>query len=290
MNDDAVTITCAVNGVLTDPRTHPVPVTPAEIAQSVRRAYDAGATIAHIHWRRQEPGRGHLGSWDPDVAGAIVDAVREAVPDIIVNATTGAPGRDVSGPIACLRRVRPEMAAANAGSLNYLKAKADGTWAWPPMLFDNTPDKLAEMLAAMREVGAVPEFECFDTGIVRSVGLYVETRMTPPAPYVNFVMGVASGMPADAELLPILLRHAPAGASWQVTAIGRQEIWPLHQRCAELGGQLRSGLEDTFYLPDGTRATENAQIVEALADCARRAGRRIAAPAEARARLAAHHA
>jgi len=95
-------------------------------------------------------------------------------------------------------------------------------------------------------------------------------------------MGVASGMPADPALLPILLKLKAPDAHWQVTAIGRAEIWPLHQRAADLGGHLRSGLEDTFYLGDGTKVMSNGQLVEALATCARNAGREIASPAEAR--------
>jgi uncharacterized protein (DUF849 family) len=89
-------------------------------------------------------------------------------------------------------------------------------------------------------------------------------------------------MPADPELLPILLKLKLPEAHWQVTAIGRAEIWPLHQRCADLGGHLRTGLEDTFYLADGTKVTSNGQLIEAIAACARRAGREIASPAEAR--------
>ena len=95
-------------------------------------------------------------------------------------------------------------------------------------------------------------------------------------------MGVASGMPADPELLPILLKLKLPEAHWQVTAIGRAEIWPLHQRCADLGGHLRTGLEDTFYLGDGTKVTSNGQLIEGIATCARNAGREIASPAEAR--------
>jgi uncharacterized protein (DUF849 family) len=95
-------------------------------------------------------------------------------------------------------------------------------------------------------------------------------------------MGVASGMPTDPELLPILLKLKLPQAHWQVTAIGRAEIWPLHQRCAELGGHLRTGLEDTFYQPDGAKVTSNGQLIESIAGCARRAGREIATPAEAR--------
>jgi uncharacterized protein (DUF849 family) len=108
--------------------------------------------------------------------------------------------------------------------------------------------------------------------------------MTRSAQY-NYVMGVASGMPVDAELLAWLLRTKPAHARWQATLIGREEIWPVHQRAAELGGMLRTGLEDTFYLPDGSRASGNGALVAALAQCARNAGRELASPAEARALL-----
>jgi len=112
--------------------------------------------------------------------------------------------------------------------------------------------------------------------------MYRQTGMYAGPLEYNFVMGVASGMPADTDLLPILLRLKLPEANWQVTAIGRAEIWPLHQRCAELGGHLRTGLEDTFYRPDGSKVTSNGQLIETLATYARRAGRDIASPAEAR--------
>ena len=140
------------------------------------------------------------------------------------------------------------MAACNAGSLNYLKVKADNTWAWPPMMFDNAVEKVQDYLDVMKDADTIPEFECFDVGIVRCVGMYRQTGMYSGPLEYNFVMGVASGMPADPELLPILLKLKLPEAHWQVTAIGRAEIWPLHQRCADLGGHLRTGLEDTFYL------------------------------------------
>jgi uncharacterized protein (DUF849 family) len=134
----------------------------------------------------------------------------------------------------------------------------------------------------MAECGTHPEFECFDVGIVRSVEMYRRAGMFSGVPEVNFVMGVASGMPCDADLLALLPRWAPPGAVWQTTLIGRAEVWPVHLKTAELGGMLRTGLEDTFYLPDGTRASGNGALVEALAACARRAGREVASPAEAR--------
>lgn len=285
MTPDKAILTCALTGVLTDPRQHPVPVTPAQMAAEARDAFNAGASILHVHLRRQEDGQGHLPSWDPEVAQAVCDAIRAACPGVIINLTTGVVGPDVSGPVACIRRVRPEIAACNAGSLNYLKIRDDGRWAWPPMVFDNPVAKIGQMLEVMRETGTHPEFECFDVGILRSVGMYLKAGMFSGVPEVNLVMGVASGMPCDADLLALLPRWMPPGAVWQTTLIGRAEIWPVHQKTAELGGMLRSGLEDTFYLPDGTRARGNGELIEALAACARRAGRAIASPAEARARL-----
>jgi uncharacterized protein (DUF849 family) len=274
-------ITCALTGVLTNPKQHPVPVTVEEMAASAKEAFDAGASIFHVHFRCQEPGLGHLPSWDPDVAETMIDAIRAACPGCIINMSTGVPGLDVSGPLACLERVRPEIAACNAGTLNYLKAKRDGTWAWPPLVFDNPVSKVEQMALAMKETGTRPEWECFDVGIVRSVGLYADVGIADRPSY-NFVMGVASGMPADARLLPLLREMKREGCRWQVTAIGREDVWPLHQAAAEQGGHLRTGLEDTFYLPDGSRARGNGDLVDALVQCTRNAGREVASPDEAR--------
>lgn len=274
-------VTCALTGVLTNPKQHPVPVTPEELARAARQARDAGAAVVHVHFRDQEPGRGFLPSWDPAVARAVHDAIKAECPDLLFNMTTGVVGDDISGPVACMQAIRPEIAACNAGSLNYLKARSDGSWAWPPMLFDNPVAKIQAFLAAMKACGAEPEFECFDLGIVRSVGLFVDVGLAHN-PHYNFVMGVASGMPVDPELLPLLRKYIKPGCRWEVTAIGREEIWPLHQAAADQGGDLRTGLEDTFYLPNGERARNNGELIDAIVACARKAGRDIASPDEAR--------
>ena len=281
---DKAILTCALTGVLTNPKQHPVPVNAAQMARSAREAFNAGASIMHVHFRAQAEGLGHLPSWDPEVAFELTQAIREACPGVIINQTTGVVGPDVSGPIACMKRIKPEIAACNAGTLNYLKIKQDGSWAWPPMVFDNPVDKVKTMLDAMAETGTLPEFECFDVGIVRSVGMYVKNKMCRSAEY-NFVMGVESGMPADTKLLELIVDYRLPGSLWQTTLIGRQEIWPVHQRAAELGGMLRTGLEDTFYLPNGERATGNGPLIEELARCAERAGRTVASVSEARAML-----
>lgn len=278
---DKVTITCSLTGVLTDPKVHPVPVTVKEMADSAKGAFDAGATIMHVHFRRQEPGKGHLPCWAPDVCLEIDRAIREACPGVLLNYTTGVMGRDQSEPMTLLAAGKPEMAALNAGSLNYLKTRSGGQWAWKPLMFNNPVEKVQEALDVMREHHIRPEFECFDVGIVRSVGMYQEVGMVDNPTY-NFVVGVASGMPADPELLPLLLKYKKAGAHWQSTVIGRTEVWNFHSKTAELGGNLRTGLEDTFYLPNGERAKSNAALIEAMARLARETGREIASPAEAR--------
>merc|ERR1712065_111573 len=113
------------------------------------------------------------------VAEACVTAIRNKVPGIIVNLTTG--------------------------SLNYLKATSKGTWAWPPMLFDNPVEKVATMFEAMRANGTVAECECFDSGIVRSLGMYEKVGLLSQPAHVSLVMGVASGLPAKKEWVPLLL-------------------------------------------------------------------------------------
>lgn len=282
-------VTCAITGVLTDPKVYPAPVTPEQMARESRAAVDAGASVIHVHFRQLEPNKGHLPSWEPAVAVEVIDAIRAACPGVVINQTTGINGPDISGPTACLRAVKPEVAALNAGSLNYLKTRSDGGWAWPPMLFDNSVEKISAFLAVMKETNTVPEFECFDTGIVRTAASIARNCGFPKPPKYNFVMGVESGQPTDPDLLPILLKLIVPNARWSVTAIGRAEIWPLHKRAAELGGDLRTGLEDTIYLPDGSRARSNGELIAAIVASARAAGREIASPNEARAGMGIAH-
>ena len=281
---DKTIITCALTGVLTNPEQHPVPVTPDQMAAEAKRAFEAGATIMHVHYRQQAPNKGHFPTWDPAICAEINDAIRAACPGVVINMTTGVVGSEYGYVLDYLRACKPEMAACNAGTLNYLKTRKDGAWAWPPMVFDNPAAKVKDFIDVMNECGIIPEFECFDIGIVRSVGLYIENGMTDHADY-NFVMGVASGMPADPDLLPFSIKYKKANMPWQATVIGREDVWPVHQRVAELGGNLRTGLEDCFYLPSGEKAASNGPMIEALATIAEAAGRKVTSPSETRALL-----
>jgi len=283
---DKAIVTCALTGVLTDPARHPVPVTAAEMAAEARRAVDAGASVLHLHFRNPEPGLGHMPTWDPDIVEGIATAIREACADVVLNFSTGVFGPDISGPVACLERCKPEIAAMNAGSLNYLKTRRSGEWAWPPMLFDNPVHKIKSFLEVMYREGITPECECFDTGIVRSIAMLKANGLLKDPVHVSLVMGVASGMAAKASWLPLLVDELPDGAHWQAIVIGRQEVWDVHRATADLGGHLRTGVEDTFYLPDGSKTRGNGPLIEQLVRVARDAGREPATPAEVRAFLA----
>ena len=191
-------------------------------------------------------------------------------------------GDDIAGPLACLKSVKPEMAALNSGSLNYLKITANGAWAWPPLLFANPVEKIKKFLEQMRQDDIMPECECFDTGMLRSLSLFRANGMLDKRHSISLVMGVASGMPANSQWLPLLIDEMPPDPLWQTIAIGREDVWVLHKKTCELGGNMRTGLEDTFYLPDGKKTTSNGKLIEALAAIARQTGREIANPTEAR--------
>lgn len=280
MKNHKVIITCALTGVLTDPAQHPVPVTAKEMADAALEAFNAGASIVHCHFR--DPKRPKFPTWDPDIVFEICEAIHAKAPALILNMSTGIVGADISGPLACLRRVRPEMAALNAGSLNYLRVKEDGSWAWPPILFDNPAEKIKAFLDVMCETNTTPECECFDMGIVRSVGLFAKNGMLNLPLHLSLVMGVQSGMPAKPELLPFLIDEMPPHTHWQVIAIGQKNCWPLLEEAVRLGGHARTGLEDTFYLPNGEKTHSNGKLVEAVVALVQKTGRNVATPSEAR--------
>ncbi len=275
-------VTAALNGVHTDPKNFPVPVTPEEMAQAAEEAWNAGATIVHCHFRDQREGRGALPTWDLPTVEAICGAIRARVPKLLINMSTGVLGPDISGPVACLEKIKPDMAAMNAGSLNYLKTKNDGSWAWKPMLFDNPIEKISGFLEVMNRNGIIPECECFDTGIVRSIAMLEQVGLLKPPYGISLVMGVASGMPAKPQWLPLLVDELPRGANWQLIAIGRSEVWELQRKACELGGHVRTGVEDTLYLPNGEKTFSNGKLVQALVQLVREAGSDVASPEETR--------
>ena len=271
--------------MLTNPADYPAPVTPEEMAREAKRAFDEGASVVHVHFRGRSRTWATCPRGSPEVATAIVAAIRDACPGIIVNQTTGVIGDDITGPLKCLAAVRPEIAALNAGSLNYLEDARRRDLGLAAAAVRQSGRQDPQVSPGDARQGIEPEFECFDLGMVRTAAAIARNCGYDGPPKYNLVMGVESGMPADPELLPYLMRFVAAGARWSVTAIGRKEIWPLHRRAAELGGDLRTGLEDSIQLPDGSRAASNGDLVRELVAIARETGRAIASPEEARAAL-----
>jgi uncharacterized protein (DUF849 family) len=134
----------------------------------------------------------------------------------------------------------------------------------------------------MKDFNIRPECECFDTGIVRSIGMFKQNGLLHDPINISLVMGVNSGMPSKPSWLPLLIEEMPANSQWQVIGIGQQEVWPLYKRACELGGHLRTGVEDTFYLPNGEKTSSNGKLVQALANVVKECGRSVATAQEAR--------
>ena len=163
---------------------------------------------------------------------------------------------------------------------NNWKVHANAGWAWPPRVFDNLPAKVKHFIDAMLETGMLPALKCFDVSIVRWVKMYRLTGMDHRLPKDKLVMGVALGVPAEADLLLVLLRLKLRGAFWQTAAIGRTEIGSAHRCTAERVNPLRSGLEDTFYLSGGSKVASNVPLIGQLVRYARQAGREVILPQE----------
>lgn len=275
--DKKVVITAALTGVLANRDQCPyIPYTPVEIADEAKRAYDAGAACVHIHGRTDDG----KPSWDLDTFKRIKEEVRKRCP-IILNFSTGTVGDDVSMQEAIIRETRPEIAALNMGTMNYAKYSAKRKAFVFDMVFDNTFGKIERMLTAMNESGVKPELECFDTGHTNSIWpLYDMGKLKKPTQF-SFIMGVLGGLPTTIEALQLQKSIIPAETTWEVIGIGK-EGWRLIASALVLGGNIRCGLEDNFYLPNGEMAKSNGELVERAARLTRDTGREPATVEEAR--------
>ncbi|HLU68646.1 MAG TPA: 3-keto-5-aminohexanoate cleavage protein, partial [Kofleriaceae bacterium] len=151
-------------------------------------------------------------------------------------------------------------------------------------VFQNSFDDILAFARAIREAGAKPEMECFDTGHVHSHTVLAELGLIEPPYHFSFIMGVLGGIPATARHLAFQADGAPAGSRWKVIGISREQ-WPLAMAALSLGGDVRVGLEDNFYLPDGQMARSNGDLCRAAVDLIRLAGREPATVEETRAIL-----
>jgi 3-keto-5-aminohexanoate cleavage enzyme len=277
--EDPVVITCAISGALANRDQCPaIPYTPEEYAAEARRIVDEGGVHIHIHARKPDG----TPSYEVEDFRAISDAIRAEVgDDVIINFSTGAIGVPVEKRITYLREVRPEVAALNMGSMNYAKYSKRRKEFVFKAVFANPFDEIIELLTVMNELGIKPEHECFDVGHVGSLAPLVDMGVLRTPLHVDCVMGVTGGIPPTARNLAAMVDNIPAGSHWGVIGISREQ-WMLVAAALTLGGSVRVGLEDNFYLPDGTMARSNGDLIAKAREMTVNCGRRPATVAEAR--------
>jgi uncharacterized protein (DUF849 family) len=285
--DDPAIITCAISGAIANRDQCPaIPYTPQEYAAEARRIVDEGGVHIHIHARAPDG----TPSYEIEDFRAIRDAIRDEIGDAaIINFSTGTVGVTVAKRIAYLEACRPEVAALNMGSLNYAKYSRSRKDFVFKFVFANPFDEIIELLQAMRRLQIKPEHECFDVGHVGSLAPLVDMGLLDAPLHADFVMGVVGGVPARAPNLAAMadnLEWAGGGAKhhWGVIGIGREQ-WMLVAAALTLGGSVRVGLEDNFYLPDGEMARSNGDLIAKARQLTEDCGRRPATVAQARALL-----
>jgi 3-keto-5-aminohexanoate cleavage enzyme len=275
---DACIITDAISGAVANKAQHPsIPYTPEEYAAEARRAFDAGATVVHIHARKPDG--------TPSVAvedyRAITAAILAEVPDIVINYSTGTIGIPMAERVGHIVELKPELGALNMGSMNYAKwSSKRKQWVFD-FVFDNSFKDITFLLERMKAAGVKPECECFDVGHVESVQPFIEQGLLTEPIQFSFILGVVGGIQGDPDNLAHMAKRAPAGSTWEVIGISAEQ-WVLIQAAARLGGNVRTGLEDNFTMPDGSKCSGNGQLVEEAARIVRLGDRRVATPDEAR--------
>ncbi|MGH2871827.1 MAG: 3-keto-5-aminohexanoate cleavage protein, partial [Solirubrobacteraceae bacterium] len=285
--EDPAIITCAISGALADRAQCPaIPYTPAEYAAEARRIVDEGGVHIHIHARTPDGAPSQEVVDFAAIRDAIVDEVGDAA---IINFSTGTVGVPVEKRVAYLEACRPEVAALNMGSLNYAKYSRSRREFVFRFVFANPFEEIVELLQGMRRLGIKPEHECFDLGHVGSLEPLVEIGLLEAPLHADFVMGVLGGVPATARNLAAMAENLSLAwpgrrHHWGVIGIGRAQ-WGMVAAAATLGGSVRVGLEDNFYLPGGEMARSNGELVARARRLVQDCGRRPATVQEARALL-----
>ena len=293
MNQE-VFVTCAVTGAGdTTGASDRVPVMPEAIAGAAIEAARAGAAVAHIHVRDPATGRG---SRDPALYREVVERVRTADVDVVLNLTAGmggdlvlggadaplpadAEGTDMIGArerLVHVEELRPEICTLDCGTMNFA---AGGDY-----VMVNTPGMLRAMAERIRELGVRPELEVFDTGHLVMVNELVRDGLIDPPALIQLCMGIPYGAPNDPTTLLALVARLPPGSVFSAFSIGRMQL-PYVALAALAGGNVRVGLEDNLYLSRGVPAT-NAQLVERAVTILEAMNVRILGPDDVREKLA----
>jgi 3-keto-5-aminohexanoate cleavage enzyme len=280
--EDPVVISCSISGVIANRDQCPaIPYTPQEYAAEARRAVDEGASQIHIHARKPDG----TPSYEVEDFRAITEAILAEVGDVIVNYSTGAIGVPIEKRLEYLRELRPDVAALNMSSMNYAKYSRRRKDFVFKAVFENSFDTIIELLTAMRDLGVKPEHECFDAGHVANLDPLIDMGLLEPPLQISLVMGVNGGIrptPRNVTAMSDQIPGGPEGESqWQVIGISRDQ-WKLLASSLVLGGNVRAGVEDNLYLPDGEMAKSNGELIAKARQMAEDVGRRAASVAEAR--------
>jgi len=263
--DQTTILTCAVTGNLTKPEQTPhLPITPSQISEACLEAAEAGAAAVHIHVRDPKTG---TPSMDIDLYGQVVETLRRHRPELIVNLTTGPGGRfvpsendpRVAAPGSSL--MAPELRVKHIAALKPDVCSLDlNTMNSGDQVVMNTPKNVRRMAKVIREAGAVPELECFDTGdLVLAQALIADGTLQGPGLY-TFVLGVRYAMPYSPAAIALARTLIAPDAQWSAFAVGRHAFQAVAQTFL-LGGNVRIGLEDTIYIDKGRLARSNAELV-----------------------------
>jgi len=276
---DKAVITVALSGVAASRAQCPnIPYTPEEYAAEAKRSYDNGCTMVHIHAREPDGTPTHRVGAYKDIR----DAILSQVPDMIINFSTGSVGIPVEERIQHIVELKPDIGALNMGSMNYAKYSEKRKEFVFDLVFSNPFSDIMKFLTAMNESGVKPELESFDTGhIANSYPLIDMGILTKPVHY-SLILGVLGGALPTAQTLAFMASLLPEGSDWGVIGVSREQ-WRVVAAAATLGGNVRVGFEDNFYLPTGEMANSNGDLTKAAADIIRSTGRDVASAAEARA-------
>lgn len=262
-------ITVAITGSVPRKKDTPaVPVTVAEQVESTHEAFEAGATIAHIHVRDDDENP----SSDPDRFAAVQEGIDRHCPGMIVQFSTGARGRRLEDRDGMLHH-RPDMASLATGSVNF-----------PTFVNENPPDFVRGLAGKMLEFDIKPECEIFDLAMLYNVADLVKEGLLKEPPHVQFVLGIKNALPARRAILEFeiaQLKEILPGATWAAAGLGRHQLEVNHW-ALELGGHCRTGLEDNIRFDKTRLAKSNAELVARVASMCADYGRRPATAAEAR--------
>jgi 3-keto-5-aminohexanoate cleavage enzyme len=280
--NDPVIISCSISGVIANRDQCPaIPYTPEEYAAEARRAVDEGASQIHIHARKPDG----TPSYEVEDFRAITEAILAEVGDVIVNYSTGAIGIPIEKRIEYLRACRPDVAALNMSSMNYAKYSKRRRDFVFKAVFENSFDTIIEFLTTMKELGIKPEHECFDSGHVANLDPLIDMGLLEPPLQISLVMGVTGGIrptPRNVNLMSDQIPGGPEGLNqWQVIGISRDQ-WKLLAASLVLGGNVRAGVEDNLYLPNGEMCRSNGDLIAKARQMAEDIGRRPASVEEAR--------